>query len=31
MNFIKRINRSNENLQLNNDREFIIRNIIRAK
>ncbi len=31
MNFIKRISRSDENLKLSNDREFIIRNIIRAK
>lgn len=31
MNFIKKIQRPNDNLQLSNDREFIIRNIIRAK
>jgi hypothetical protein len=31
MNFIKRISRREENLQLSTDREFIIRNIIRAK
>lgn len=31
MNLIKRINTSADNIQLSNDREYIIRNIIRAK
>lgn len=31
MNLIKRVNSNDENLMLNNDREFLIRNIIRAK
>ena len=31
MSLIKRINTSSDNIQLSNDREYIIRNIIRAK
>ncbi|MGD1817459.1 MAG: DUF4194 domain-containing protein [Pleomorphochaeta sp.] len=31
MNLIKRINKTDDNLQISNDKEYLIRNIIRAK